>query len=171
MKSPLAGFGMFRLRGGIGFSERSLVIGLLPTLALVALMSGSLDNAVNMIVISTVCTGGIGGLFWVGLSMLVGTVLQLLVPALQRRTASADAAATRLPGTDPPGLGREDVVADLLVSYASAKLGQGASEEGIRRDLLWSGWSEPQATAALEQARAHLSAAPGAGSARVGDGS
>jgi hypothetical protein len=70
---------------------------------------------------------------------------------------------------EPPGAGGEKVVANLLVNYASAKLRQGASENGVRRDLLWSGWSEVQTTAALEEARALLSAAPVTSSGRLGD--
>jgi hypothetical protein len=61
-------------------------------------------------------------------------------------------------------------VSDLLVTYASGKLSQGASEEGVRRDLLGSGWSEHQAAAALEEASALLNAAPVMGSGRAGDG-
>jgi hypothetical protein len=170
MKSPLAGFGIIRLRGGVGFTERSLVIGLLPTLALLALGCGSLDKAVNIIVLSIFCTAGIGGLFWVGVTMLVGTVVQLLVPALRLRTASDDAAGARPPGLGSPVSGGEKAVSDLLVTYASGKLSQGASEEGVRRDLLGSGWSEHQAAAALEEASALLNAAPVMGSGRAGDG-
>jgi hypothetical protein len=60
---------------------------------------------------------------------------------------------------------------NLLVNYASAKLGQGASEDGVRRDLRRNGWSEPQAEAALAQARLLLAAnVAGAGPGGNGDG-
>jgi len=102
--------------------------------------------------------------------MLFGALLQVLVPSLRVKPgvgAAPGAAPSRL---EPLGAGGEKVVANLLVTYASAKLRQGASEEGVRRDLLWSGWSEVQATAALEEARALLTAAPVANSGRAGDG-
>lgn len=59
------------------------MIGVLPLLALLVLFGG--DAALQLIFLSTICTFGIGGFFWVGLAMLFGAVLQLLVPALQAR--------------------------------------------------------------------------------------
>jgi hypothetical protein len=151
------------------FSMRALLIGVVPMLALLTVMCGSFADALQMIIISTICTLGIGGFFWAGVAMSFGAVLQVLVPSLRVKPgvgAAPGAAPSRL---EPPGAGAEKSVSHLLVKYASGKLSQGASEEGVRRDLLWSGWSEVQATAALEEARALLTAAPVANSGRAGD--
>jgi hypothetical protein len=151
------------------YAMRSLLIGVLPMVAVLALLCGSFPMALALIYGSTVCTLGIGGFFWLGVAKLFGVLLQQLVPALRSKTLSGAAAADRRPGLDPPGPGGEKVVANLLVTYASEKLRQGASEDGVRRDLLWSGWSEVQTTAALEEARALLSAPPVTSSGRLGD--
>jgi len=168
MNSPSTGSRSF-LGIDSRFAMRSLLIGVMPMIAVLALLCGSFGDALQIIIISTVCTLGIGGFFWAGVAMLFGALLQVLVPSLRVKPgvgAAPGAAPSRL---EPPGAGGEKVVANLLVNYASAKLRQGASEEGVRRDLLWSGWSEVQATAALEEARALLTAAPVANSGRAGD--
>lgn len=162
------------------FARRSLVIGVLPLLALLVLFGG--DAALLLIIVSTICTFGIGGFFWVGLAMLLGAVLQLLVPALRARPPAGVGAAAVHPGLDPPLSGGKTSVSQLLVNnagakfhhllvnYACGKLRQGASEEGLRRDLLWTGWTEIEVTAVLEEARALVTAAPVAGSGGASDG-
>lgn len=161
------------------FARRSLVIGVLPLLALLVLFGG--DAALQLIIVSTICTFGIGGFFWVGVAMLFGAVLQLLVPALRARPPAEAAPAARHPGLDPLLPGGKTSVSQLLVNnagakfhrllvnYACAKLRQGASEEGLRRDLLWTGWTEIEVTAVLEEARALVTAPPVASSGRAGD--
>lgn|GEM_PF-1776817 len=124
------------------FALRAFLIGVAPMVGLLALMSGSLDSAVSMILLSVLCTAGIGGLFWVGVAILVGTVLQLLLPPLRPAPREVVFRATA----------REPDEAMLLRHYAGEKLGQGMSEAAVRRDLLRSGWNEGQADAALKQA-------------------
>jgi len=143
------------------FSLRSFLIGVVPLLAVLAVMGGSLAAALQMLLVSTICTLGIGGFFWVGAAMLFGAVLPLLVPRLRAKPVPAFAAAA----------GPEQAMFNLLVNYASAKLGQGASGDGVRRDLRRNGWSEPQAEAAVAQARSLLAATvAGAGPGGNGDG-
>ena len=160
MNSPSTGSRSF-LGIDSRFAMRSLLIGVMPMIAVLALLCGSFGDALQIIIISTVCTLGIGGFFWVGVAMLFGVVLQLLVPRLRAKPVPAFAAAA----------GPEQAMFNLLVQYASAKLGQGASEDGVRRDLRRSGWSEPQAEAALAEARSLLAAnVAGAGPGGNGDG-
>jgi len=151
MNSPSTGSRTF-LGIDSRFAMRSLQIGVLPMMAVLALLCGSPVVALGLIVASTVCTLGIGGFFWAGVAMLFGALLQVLVPSLRVKPgvgAAPGAAPSRL---EPPGAGAEKSVSHLLVNYASAKLRQGASEAAVRRDLLRSGWNEGQADAALKQA-------------------
>ena len=151
MNSPSTGSRSF-LGIDARFAMRALLIGVVPMLALLTVMCGSFGDALQMIIISTVCTLGIGGFFWAGVAMLFGALLQVLVPSLRVKPgvgAAPGAAPSRL---EPSGAGGEKVVANLLVNYASAKLRQGASEAAVRRDLLRSGWNEGQADSALKQA-------------------
>ena len=151
------------------FAQRSFLLGLVPMVVLLALMSGSFLNALQMILFSTICSAGIGGLFWAGVAMLIGTVMQLLLPRLRARPAEGSASGASRPNV--PGPGGEQAIEDLLAEYASARLRQGASKEGVRRDLRWSGWSEAQATAALDRAGSLITAtAAETGDGRSGDG-
>jgi hypothetical protein len=169
MNSPSTGSRSF-LGIDARFAMRALLIGVVPMLALLTVMCGSFGDALQIIIISTVCTLGIGGFFWAGVAMLFGALLQVLVPSLRVNPGVGAAPGAAPSSLEPPGAGGEKVVANLLVNYASAKRRQGASETAVRRDLLRSGWNEGQADAALKQASLHQPGEATAYGSGAGDG-
>lgn len=135
------------------FSLRSLLLGLVPMLALLWLLVGSLTNAMTIIAASIVCTLGIGAAFWVGIAMLLGAALQVLLPSLRGRTrppAETDAAVAV--GKLTP-----------LVDYACFQLRIGSSEERVRLNLDRAGWGEQQIATVLAEARGLLATMDGDG--------
>ena len=142
-----------------------MLLGALPMLLLLIVLVGSIDHGLEMLALSVLCTFGIGGVFWLALAMLIGAILQLLLPSLRARPGTKP--GRQFPGgTAVPAI-RDERVQTLLLEYTFERLQRGSSEAGVRRDLLRSGWSEAQADTALEQARAGLTAHddPGAGRA------
>jgi len=133
MAPPTPRFGLFAA------VMRDAALGL-PVLVLVlVLVMKSPADALMLLVVSMVCTLGIGGLLWLALSVLIGWSLRLLWQAFR--------GARRPPG---PSAGSAGGGVPLVVSrYVEGRLGQGADPDRLRRDLLRQGWSPSQVAAAL----------------------
>lgn len=154
MTSPVAGLFSF-VRFDARFTLRSFLLGL-PLLLLILLgLTGSLDTLATMLVLSMICTLGIGGFFWFGAALLLGVLLQLLLPFLR--------------GQPPVGRGGEPLstsdllrpqAADPLVRYIQRREAEGAEEASVRSDLRRAGWAAHQVAAALERAHQSVPSAP-----------
>jgi hypothetical protein len=157
-------FAFVRFDGG--FFLRCFLLGLPPLLLIGYGLLGSLQSLARLLVVSVVCTLGIGAFFWFGLAMLMGFVLQVLVPPLRGAPPVVSGAGSRsvetlLKGTSRsagPVLGPAQRPAasawsqDPLGSFIRARRMAGEGEQALRRDLRRAGWSEEQVAAALEQA-------------------
>ncbi len=131
---------------------RSALIGALPLLLLLTLLSGSLGNAVGILLLSVVCTLGIGGLFWIGAAILIGATLQLLLPSLQAAGSTARGSGRRT-GSPAATLTQEvPVFVRQLHHYVNVQRRQGVSAERLRSDLLAHGWTAEEVNDALKRA-------------------
>ncbi|MCP9816891.1 hypothetical protein KBY76_09440 [Synechococcus sp. GreenBA-s] len=129
----------------------------LPLVAVgLALLTGSIATAGQILVFSVICTLGIGALFWLGLALVLGLATLYAadqIARLQGRPAGLGLFPPHgaLPGAAPaealPSQGL-----DTLSRYAARRLAQGGDRERIRHELLRAGWSVPQVEAALRGA-------------------
>lgn len=75
------------------------VLGGIVVYATVAVLSGGIDNANNLFIISSICTAGVGLVFWILLSMGVGLIsfeiLKLAYYRLTGRKPSRDFSANQ----------------------------------------------------------------------------
>lgn len=142
-------------------------------LVMLAILTGDPVTAVVILVASSVCTLGVGGLLWVGLAILIGSILQLLFPFLRptadQGPSTQHRAAQFASASDTPG-SSETFVPEPLVHYAMHKLQLGLGDDVVRRNLMRNGWSEAQVTAVLPVAHARMAAAQdGIAAGRHGD--
>ncbi|QPN59864.1 hypothetical protein H8F24_18340 [Synechococcus sp. CBW1002] len=117
-----------------------LLLGLPVLLIGLVVMTGSVGNAAALLFVSVVCTAGIGGVFWLALALLIGWMLNLILPGPLRRPLTLPAT-----GSDP--------MVTRLTTYAGRAQQQGMAPERIRRDLARGGWSSVQIEAALADSR------------------
>ena len=131
-------------------------------LVMLAILTGDPGTAVVILVVSVVCTLGIGGVLWVGLAILIGAILQVLFPFLSPTPDQGPSAHHRdaqlASASDTPG-SSETLVPEPLVHYAIHKLRLGLGEDVVRRNLKRNGWSEAQIAAVLPVAYARMAAA------------
>ena len=105
---------------------QAALVGLPLVLLGLVVLSGSLQDALNLILFSTLCTLGIGGLFWLGLAALIGTALLAVVAALRQQPITF--------------AGRAAAQQQLLAGYVQTRRRSGADEQRIRSDLQRAGW-------------------------------
>ncbi|MCT0225305.1 hypothetical protein [Synechococcus sp. CS-1328] len=117
-----------------------LLLGMPVLLIGLVVMTGSLGNAAGLLFVSVVCTAGIGGVFWLGLALLIGWMLNLILPSPLRRPLTLPTT-----GSDP--------VVTRLTTYVGRARQQGMAPERIRQDLARGGWSPVQIEAALADSR------------------
>lgn len=159
MTSPLAGLFSF-VRCDARFALRSFLLGL-PLLLLILLgLTGSFDTMATMLLLSLICTLGIAGFFWFGAALLLGGLIQLLLPFLRGQPPVRH-------GGDPRSISdllRPQGAADSLVRYIQRREAEGVGEATVRTDLRRAGWNADQVAAALERARGSVpSIRPSAG--------
>ena len=113
----------------------------LPVLGLLLVVAmPSPRDALMLLMMSVICTLGIGGLLWLAMAVLIGRTLRLL----WRLFRAARFGATRRPSS----AGSTDAAtAAVLSRYVEASLGQGADPQRLRRDLLGQGWTASQLAA------------------------
>lgn len=141
-----------------GFALRTFLLGLpLLLLLLLGLNGGSIDQVATMLLISVVCTAGIGAVFWFGIALLLGILLQLLVPPLRGKPYPPHGGGDGLTTTD---LLRPSGPLDSLTGYILRREAEGAGEATVRTDLRRAGWDADQVSAALQRARQHASSSP-----------
>ena len=125
-------------------------LGLLPMLLLLVLISGSFNNAFTLLGVSIICTLGIGGLFWLGVSFLLGSiVLELFLPGVGCEVDDGD------PQPASPQA-RDRVRVEPLARFSLQALQQGSTDASLRRDLHRAGWEFEIIDAAIATARSRL---------------
>ncbi len=119
----------------------AMLIGLPLMVGALALLCGSIANATALLVFSILCTAGIGAVFWLGLSLLLGLVILYGVDQVLRWRGVPQGTALFSPTASVPGLQRRQRV---LEQYLARRLVQGIDPVRARRELLEAGWSEAQ---------------------------
>jgi hypothetical protein len=135
------------------FVLRATLTGLPVLFLLLVTSTGSVSNASSLLLLSVVCTAGIGGLFWLGMAFLLGAAVFLLVAGVARM-AGWPVPAWLKAGPRTTGGG---ATVEALGHYADAQLRLGRSSDAIGRDLRRQGWREDEVARALTAA-----ASPGA---------
>jgi hypothetical protein len=110
------------------------LVGLPLVLLGLVLLTGSAEAALNLIVLSTVCTLGIGGLFWFGIAAVLGYAVLAVWRAVQHKPA--------------PGNGKAEAQ-QLISTYVQSRLQEGGDAERIRADLQRTGWRPAEINAAF----------------------
>ena len=122
-------------------------VGLLIIFVSLSIMLGSLNNAVSLLVMSIVCTVGIGLAFWSAIAWMVGwTVLLVLAPLFSQL----------LPAIEPENTANEDRRGGeqtALRGYIQRSLAARATESQITRRLISQGWSETEIEQAYQAVR------------------
>lgn len=148
MTSSLGPFSFLRLDAR--FALRCFLLGLPLLLLILFALSGSVETMAGILLISVVCTAGIGGFVWFAAALLLGVLLQLLLPFLRGRPPLRRDSGDGLTSSDlllPRG------AADSLVRYILRREAEGARESSVRSDLRRAGWGDDQVEAAVERAR------------------
>lgn len=155
MTSPVAGFFSF-IRFDARFAARCFLLGMPLLLLILFGLTGSLESMATMLLISVVCTAGIGGFLWYGVALLLGLLVQLLLPFL-RGQPPVSRGGVALSATD---LLRPQEATDSLVRYIQRREAEGAGLASLRTDLRRAGWGDDQVAAALERARRSVPSTP-----------
>ena len=107
---------------------KSIGVGSIVLAAGLILMLG-VEPAWQLLLISVVCTAGIGLVFWVGIAFLLGALTLSIV--------------NRLLGNSPPtGIPRPDGKTEALMSYMSRSMQAGANLGQLSRRLSRQGWTQ-----------------------------
>jgi hypothetical protein len=134
----------------------AILVGL-PLVAVgLALLTGSIGTAAQILVFSVICTLGIGALFWLGLAVVLGLATLYAADQIARlRGRPAGLGLFPPHGASPgaaPAVAQPPQGLEALRRYAGRRLAQGGDRERIRHELLRAGWSVPQVEAALRGA-------------------
>lgn len=122
------------------------------------LLSGSVQNAGSILVMSIICTLGISLVFWVPLAWLVGMITLEIFSAIAQLTGwsipaflTREQATSSSPQTQPSlSLNHEQIA---LIKYVRQGISCGFSDEKITNRLRRQGWSEEEINRAYEIAR------------------
>lgn len=117
---------------------QAALVGMPVVLVGLVLLTGSLEAAANLILLSTLCTLGIGGLFWIGIAALVGAGLLAVVAALRHQPITLG--------------GRAAAEQQLITAYVQSRRQAGGDEQRIRSDLQRAGWRPAEIETALAPA-------------------
>lgn len=117
------------------------VIGQLLLFVALVLLTGSVTNAFGMVLLSIFCTAGIGLVFWLGLSMVVGMAILYVVDQLLRWRWRPQGTGLFSPASSVRVMRERQRV---LEQYLARRLVQGNDPVRVRRELLEAGWGEPQ---------------------------
>lgn len=124
---------------------RDVLVGVLLLLMQLALMLGSLQSALELLAVSTVCTLGIGGVFWLAMAYVLGAVSCYVLFHLIRPLGWPQIQALR------PSFGSGSSNSGLR-GYVERRRRAGGDDDHIRADLLRGGWSPSEVEAALAAA-------------------
>lgn len=119
---------------------RSLTLGALVVTGGLVLTLGP-ATAAQLVLVSIVCTLGIGGFFWVALAFGAGWLLLTLWEALRGHHAPVH------PDVDPQ--------AEALTQYVRRAIQAGANPDQLLRRLQRQGWTEADITQALDRVEGH----------------
>lgn len=117
---------------------QAALLGMPLVLLGLVVLTGSAQDAFNLLLFSTVCTLGIGGLFWFGLAVLVGTGLRAVAAALRHEPISLG--------------GRVAAQQQLLQCYVQTRRQAGGDGQRIRSELQRAGWRAAEIDAAFAAA-------------------
>lgn len=124
---------------------RDLLVGLLLLVPLLAVMTGSLNEALQLLLVSIVCTLGVGGLFWGLIAWGLGMVTLLVLDGVIRSLGGSRPPALR------PAVGSGSAQ-PVITTYVRRRRQAGGGDDHIRADLLRGGWPPAEVEAALAQA-------------------
>ena len=125
----------------------SFLVGCLTVFIGMAVTSGGVQNAINMLVILTVCTLGIGLLIWAGMAWLVGMVIVGSIWGIMRVTGLIP---------EDPAVDGGEITAETrpqqrlsstelaLVNYTKKAKERGLSDTQIASRLQAQGWSNEE---------------------------
>ncbi|MFM7549515.1 MAG: hypothetical protein ACKO8I_11740 [Cyanobacteriota bacterium] len=134
----------------------ALLVGI-PTVFLgLSLLTGSISDAALLITVSVICTVGIGGLFWLGLAMVLGIALLYVAESLARIFWRHEGFGLFPGGGDRSGVSLPAPLRQrrhqVLERYVTRRLEGRSDPVHIRRDLLQAGWSAEQVDGVLQSA-------------------
>ncbi len=125
----------------------SFFVGCLTVFIGMAVTSGGVQNAINMLVILTVCTLGIGLLIWAGMAWLVGMVIVGSIWGIMRVTGLMP----ENPAVDGEEINAESLPQQrlsstelALVNYTKKAKERGLSDTQIASRLQAQGWSNEE---------------------------
>ena len=113
----------------------SLVVGFPIVFLILAMFAGGIEEAGYLLVLSIICTAGIGLVVWIPVCWLVGWAVMSLIYAM-RNISESEASVARI-GAKPGVTGPEPAI----MRYIHAAKVQGMDEGEITRRLMEAGWS------------------------------
>lgn len=121
--------------------ELAFLVGIPLVAAGVVVLTGSFSNAAVLVFLSVLCTAGIGSIFWLGLSFVVGLATLYSLDQLLRWRGHPRGLGVFAPPIGAPGKQQRQRV---LEHYVARRLAQGGDPARVRQELLQAGWGEPQ---------------------------
>ena len=118
-----------------GFFGR-LGLGFLISIPITSIVAGGVEDAFGLFVISIVCTGGIGLVFWIPVWWLVGALAFLLIGIVWKTEEKSDPKPK--PIRNPTKLPSADYLA--LKAYIAKVMASGMGVEEMTRRLQNNGW-------------------------------
>jgi len=117
-------------------------VGVPLLLFVLTVMTGSAAAAGNLLLVSLVCTLGVGGVFWGVMAWILGAITVLALDQLIRPLGGPRLSASW------KGLGSGPSL-PVIASYVERRRQAGGDDDHIRADLLRGGWSPADVEAAL----------------------
>lgn len=126
-----------------------IITGFPVSTLVLSLLAGGIQQAFMILLVSIVCTAGIGLVVWIPLWWTVGWLTQTLFYKFRGTDAAGDSAGRAAAAADEEPASSEEL---SLVQFLKRAEARGVSREVIDRALLGAGWSEVE----IFQARSKL---------------
>lgn len=126
-----------------------IVIGFVVSVLLLMLIAGGIEEAFLILLVSIVCTAGIGLVVWIPLWWAVGWLTLTLFRKFRGTGAAGDSAGRAAAGAGEQPASSEEL---SLVQFLKRAEARGVSRDKIDRALVNAGWSEAE----ILQARSKL---------------
>lgn len=131
-----------------------LGVGFLISFSITAILSGGLQGAVGLLVISIVCTAGIGLVFWIPVWWFVGFLVLHAIAALSRESSEEPESKA-----NPTRLSSRDFKA--LKEFIGESLRSGMAVDEMKRRLEQGGWRKADIEIVYQICLSHLSTTQG----------
>jgi hypothetical protein len=120
-------------------------MGFLVSIPITTIIAGGVENAFGLMLISIICTAGIGLVFWIPVWWIAGWLtLDVLVATIKKVSGDSDDQATPVPARRE----RPSTAYLALTAYIHKAIASGMDVDEMRRRLQQNGWQ----TADIESA-------------------